>query len=951
MPAPDTGGTETPPGARAIVEALGLDAGALADGDLSALTYQHSNDQFNPSEFEALAHFPPELDCLNSTVEVESSLGDALDSAGEVLSVEETVESVEIVTSVHDPNEVPHSPGSILPDIVEEESTDDMDINDMGISDSPEADALQLSSSSHHLASYGNSLAFTSSPMNAKTPQAGSSIVVIQSPVASSTCLTPTSFSQTHVTVSGGQIVGKIAGMSGNVPIGTMPQFQPITQTLVTAKSSDGNIVQLRPTNMNRQAAMTSPTNFTSSALQGIKPLQATVKRPAAATSGQIRNVFAKVIITGNQQNQQGQPVMLTTSQAEGLTTGQPLKIVTSTGQSSTSTLLASPTKAITLAQAQQMGLIQPTRIHSVAPSSPSKNIVVNKFVTSPVKMPAKLVMPASTVVKIPTKILPAPTSMQQSLGGVATVSGATSAVSTVNTSVKPLSPQKVIIRQGSLKPGTVLTSTTGSGQVISIPATQNVMGPAVSIAQVQMPGSRQLQYVRLVSTASGSTSTVASTARASTDGLLSATAVSATTRPLAMSTVRSQPQAVKMVPIAPAAPSVRTVVPKPASGQPAQRILIPAATPVSQLRGAQNVATLQASTVTGAAILPSGGNSYVMLPAHYVEQVKNLQAQQQLNQQKQQEHQMQQEEQQQEQQLQQAHQFQQQQRHHQQAQLQSQKEKTQTQQQESSSANILSSSGSHSQATGPVNTDTPAPPRSGASSRTTLEPNGIRPRKPCNCTKSQCLKLYCDCFANGEFCHMCNCNNCYNNLDHEEDRQRAIKSCLERNPNAFRPKIGKGMVGDERRHNKGCNCKRSGCLKNYCECYEAKIPCSNNCRCIGCRNVEESCDKKSLRDLADAAEVRVQQQTAVKNKLSAHIQDIARPQASTQSGSRHAFNFMTQDVIHATCQCMLAQAEDSERSNNSETQAERLILEEFGRCLVQIIECASKTEASAVQM
>lgn len=81
----------------------------------------------------------------------------------------------------------------------------------------------------------------------------------------------------------------------------------------------------------------------------------------------------------------------------------------------------------------------------------------------------------------------------------------------------------------------------------------------------------------------------------------------------------------------------------------------------------------------------------------------------------------------------------------------------------------------------------------------------------------------YCDCFANGEFCHMCNCNNCSNNLDNEEERQRAIKSCLERNPNAFRPKIGKGReTGDDtRRHNKGCNCKRSGCLKNYCECYE----------------------------------------------------------------------------------------------------------------------------------
>lgn len=25
------------------------------------------------------------------------------------------------------------------------------------------------------------------------------------------------------------------------------------------------------------------------------------------------------------------------------------------------------------------------------------------------------------------------------------------------------------------------------------------------------------------------------------------------------------------------------------------------------------------------------------------------------------------------------------------------------------------------------------------------------------------------------------------------------------------------------RRHQKGCNCKRSGCLKNYCECFEVR--------------------------------------------------------------------------------------------------------------------------------
>ncbi|KAE8631135.1 hypothetical protein XENTR_v10001095 [Xenopus tropicalis] len=161
------------------------------------------------------------------------------------------------------------------------------------------------------------------------------------------------------------------------------------------------------------------------------------------------------------------------------------------------------------------------------------------------------------------------------------------------------------------------------------------------------------------------------------------------------------------------------------------------------------------------------------------------------------------------------------------------------------------------------------------------------RPRKPCNCTKSLCLKLYCDCFANGEFCNNCNCTNCYNNLEHENERQKAIKACLDRNPEAFKPKIGKGKEGEsDRRHSKGCNCKRSGCLKNYCECYEAKIMCSSICKCIGCKNFEESPERKTLMHLADAAEVRVQQQTAAKTKLSSQISDLlTRPAPPMNSG------------------------------------------------------------------
>nr|XP_015192921.1 PREDICTED: protein lin-54 homolog isoform X2 [Lepisosteus oculatus] len=222
------------------------------------------------------------------------------------------------------------------------------------------------------------------------------------------------------------------------------------------------------------------------------------------------------------------------------------------------------------------------------------------------------------------------------------------------------------------------------------------------------------------------------------------------------------------------------------------------------------------------------------------------------------------------------------------------------------------------------------------------------RPRKPCNCTKSQCLKLYCDCFANGEFCNNCNCTNCFNNLEHETERLKAIKACLDRNPEAFKPKIGKGKEGEsDRRHSKGCNCKRSGCLKNYCECYEAKIMCSSICKCIGCKNFEESPERKTLMHLADAAEVRVQQQTAAKTKLSSQISDLLTrtTPAITSGGGKLPYTFVTKDVAEATCECLIEEAERAELSHRPQAVAERMILEEFGRCLMRIINSAGKAK------
>ncbi|KAG1346720.1 putative protein tesmin/TSO1-like CXC 5 [Cocos nucifera] len=52
-------------------------------------------------------------------------------------------------------------------------------------------------------------------------------------------------------------------------------------------------------------------------------------------------------------------------------------------------------------------------------------------------------------------------------------------------------------------------------------------------------------------------------------------------------------------------------------------------------------------------------------------------------------------------------------------------------------------------------------------------------------------MSRYCECFASGVYCDGCNCANCCNNVENEIARHEAVEATLERNPNAFRPKIG----------------------------------------------------------------------------------------------------------------------------------------------------------------
>ncbi len=115
-----------------------------------------------------------------------------------------------------------------------------------------------------------------------------------------------------------------------------------------------------------------------------------------------------------------------------------------------------------------------------------------------------------------------------------------------------------------------------------------------------------------------------------------------------------------------------------------------------------------------------------------------------------------------------------------------------------------------------------------------------------CRCVKSQCLKLYCDCFQSGKVCgEYCMCVNCLNTTKESgPDGRRTIARsiCLLRKPEAFKKKVK--VVGG------GCSCKNSKCLKKYCACFDAGLACSPKCSCKDCQNMTPQ-DLKAKRALS----------------------------------------------------------------------------------------------------
>ena len=123
-----------------------------------------------------------------------------------------------------------------------------------------------------------------------------------------------------------------------------------------------------------------------------------------------------------------------------------------------------------------------------------------------------------------------------------------------------------------------------------------------------------------------------------------------------------------------------------------------------------------------------------------------------------------------------------------------------------------------------------------------------------CTCSKTKCIKKYCECFANGRLCIGCHCIDCLNKpifQKNENEINQNLNNDIANNNNDISVNNNNDINVNNNNDNSinsdnliqndisfiSCTCSKSFCNKKYCECFKAGKKCSEKCRCLHCLN------------------------------------------------------------------------------------------------------------------